>query len=400
MLGRRSLLAGASGAALLAGNARAASAPVRIGVLTDMSGVLSSVLGTGSVDGARMAIEDAGNKAAGLPVELVFADHQNKADIALGIARKWIDEDGVDLVMDLGSSAAAIAVEGLVKDKNKVCIVTGAASSDITGKFCNRNTFHWGYDTYMQSAAVASELTRRGGDTWFFITVDYAYGQALETDSRAQIEKLGGKVLGGVRHPANTTDFSSYLLQAQSSGAKMIGLATTGSDLERVVQQGAEFGIWAKQKAAAFGLQLYYVPSIGVQAMQGILHNSIFYWDRTNETRAFARKFWARNGKPPAETHAVNYSAATQYLKAINAAGSKDPDAVLKALHAMPVNDVVTPEGTVRADGRLIRPTFLVAVKKPSEVKEVWDCLEVVSTIPGDQAFRPAAESACPLLKA
>ena len=400
MLGRRSLLAGASGAVLAGGGVRAASAPLRIGVLTDMSGVLSSVLGTGSVDGARMAIEDFGGNAAGIPVDLVFADHQNKADIALGIARQWIDEKGVDLVMDLGSSAAAIAVEGLAKEKNKVCIITGAASSDITGRFCNRNTFHWGYDTYMQSAAVASELTRQGGDTWFFISVDYAYGQALESDSRAAIEKQGGKVLGGVKHPPNTTDFSSYLLQAQSSGAKVIGLATTGSDLERVVQQGAEFGIWGKQKAAAFGLQLYYVPSIGVQALQGILHDSIFYWDRTDETRAFSRRFWARNGKPPAETHAVNYSAVTQYLKAVASAGSKDPDAVLKALHGMPVKDVVTPEGNVRADGRLIRPTFLVAVKKPDQVKETWDCLEVVSTIPGDQAFRPAADSACPLLKA
>lgn len=401
MLSRRQFCLGTSALALGAfGPAKAQGNSITIGVLTDMSGALSSVLGKGSVDGARMAIEDFGGSVNGLPVKLVFADHQNKPDIASTVARRWIDEDGVDLVMDLGSSAAAIAVQNIVRDKNKIIIVTGAASSEITGRFCNPNSFHWGYDTYMQSAAVAAELTRQGGNTWFFLTADYAFGHALEADARRKIEENGGRVLGSVRHPANSNDLSSFLLQAQSSGAKMIGIASAGDDMERVIKQGAEFGIWQKQKAAAFGLQLYNIPSIGLDPMQGILHNSIFYWDRNEASRAFGKRFWERNGKPPAETHAVNYSAATAYLKAVKAAGSKDTQAVLKALHSLPVEDAVTPSGQVRKDGRLIRPTFLVEVKPKAQIKDTWDVLTVKSEIPGELAFRPVADSACPLLKA
>jgi len=400
MLSRRQFCAGASAIALSSVSpARGQGTSITIGVLTDMSGALSSVLGKGSVDGARMAIEDFGGSVNGLPVKLIFADHQNKPDIASTVARKWIDEDGVDLVMDLGSSAAAIAVQNIVREKNKIIIVTGAASSEITGRFCNPNSFHWGYDTYMQSAAVAAELTRQGGNTWFFLTADYAFGHALEADARRKIEENGGRVLGSVRHPANSNDLSSFLLQAQASGAKMIGIASAGDDMERVIKQGSEFGIWQKQKAAAFGLQLYNIPSIGLDPMQGILHNSIFYWDRNEASRAFGKRFWELNGKPPAETHAVNYSAATSYLKAVKAAGSKDTQAVLKALHSLPVDDAVTPGGQVRKDGRLIRPTFLVEVKPKAQIKEVWDVLTVKSEIPGELAFRPAAESACPLLK-
>ncbi|MBS0560054.1 MAG: ABC transporter substrate-binding protein [Proteobacteria bacterium] len=408
MLSRRSLFALTAGAGLAGAGAtipgrraRAASQTLKIGVITDMTGPLSSVLGMGSVEGARMAVEDFGGSAAGMPVEIVYADHQSKADIALSIARKWIDEDGVDMLLDIGNSAAAIAVEGLLKEKNRIGIITGAASSDITGKFCNNNTFHWGYDTYMQSAAPAGALTRQGADTWFFITIDYAFGHSLEADATARIIKDGGKVLGSVRHPANSTDFSSYLLQAQSSGAKAIGVANAGSDMEHCLKQGAEFGIWQKQKAAVFGMQMYNVPAIGQQTMQGIIHNSVFLWDRTPETIAFSDRFRPRNGgKPPAETHAVNYSGALQYLKAVKAVGGKDPAAVSKALHEMPVEDFVSVKGSVRKDGRLIRPTFLLRVKKPDQVKAVWDCLEVIDTIPGDQAFRPASESACPLMKA
>lgn len=401
MLSRRQFCVGTSALALGGvGSAKAQGTSLTIGVLTDMSGALSSVLGKGSVDGARMAIEDFGGSVNGQAVKLVFADHQNKPDIASTVARKWIDEDGVDLVMDLGSSAAAIAVQNIVKDKNKIIIVTGAASSEITGRFCNTNSFHWGYDTYMQSAAVAAELTRQGGNTWFFLTADYAFGHALETDARKKIEENGGRVLGSVRHPANSNDLSSFLLQAQASGAKMIGIASAGDDMERVIKQGSEFGIWQKQKAAAFGLQLYNIPSIGLDPMQGILHNSIFYWDRNEASRAFGKRFWERNGKPPAETHAVNYSAATSYLKAVKAAGSKDTQAVLTALHSLPVEDAVTPSGQVRKDGRLIRPTFLVEVKPKSQIKDTWDVLTVKSEIPGELAFRPVADSACPLLKA
>lgn len=402
MISRRMFCAGASMLALSVtstGAARANAPVVKIGVLTDMSGPLSAVLGEGSVDGTRMAIEDFGGSVGDMKIELLYADHQGKADVSSGIARRWIDEENVDLILDLGNSAAAIAAQKIVEDKNKIIIVTGASSSDITGKYCNRNSFHWGYETYMQSAAVAAELTRGGGDTWFFITADYAYGHALEADAQKSLEAVGGKVVGSVKHPANTHDFSSLLLQAQNSGAKMVGIASAGDDLERIIKQGAEFGNWQTQKAAAFGLQLYNVPAIGLEPMEGILHNSIFYWDRNDDTRKLSRRFWERNGKPPAETHAVNYSATTQYLKAISEAGSKDTDAVLAALHKMPVNDVVSPDGHVRADGRLIRPTHIVRVKKAADVKETWDCLEVVTEIPGDLAYRPVADSACPLLK-
>jgi branched-chain amino acid transport system substrate-binding protein len=402
MLSRRSFcqVTAASGLAVASRRARAASQTVKIGVLTDMTGPLSSVLGMGCVEAARMAAEEFGGTVASMPIEVVFADNQSKPDIALSIARKWIDEDGVDLLLDIANSSVAIAVEGLVKDKNKIGIITGAASSDITGKFCNRNTFHWGYDTYMQSAAVAGELTRLGDDTWFFLTIDYAYGHALEADARARVEKQGGKVLGAIRHPAGTQDFSSFLLQAQASGAKVIGVANSGDDMERALKQGAEFGIWKKQKATCFGMQLYNVPAIGLQTMQGVLHNSIFLWDRTDETRAFSQRFRLRNGgKPPAETHAVDYSGALQYLKAVKAAGTKDTDAVVKALHELPVDDLVSVKGTVRKDGRLIRPTFLLEVKKPEDVKATWDCLEVRSIIPGEQAFRPLGESACSLVR-
>ncbi len=386
-------------ASLLARRSRAADA-VRIGVLTDMTGSLSAVLGTGSVDGARMAIEDFGGTVAGMPVDLVFADHQNKADVGVAIARRWLDEGGVDMIMDYGNSAIAIACQSIVRDKNRISIVTGASSSDITGKFCNPNAFHWGYDTYMMSAALASDLTAQGGESWFFITADYAFGYALEGDASRKIEARGGKVVGRARFPMNTPDMAAFLLQAQGSGAKVVGLVASVDDLERLIKQGDEFGIWRKQKAVAFGLQMYNVVAIGVEHMQGIVHNSIFYWDRDDKTRAFGRRFWQRNGKPPAETHAVNYSAVTQYLKAIRAAGSKDTSAVLKALHALPVDDVVTPGGQMRVDGRLIRPTFLLEVKPKEQVKEIYDVFTVVREIPAAEAFRPLSESACPLVKA
>ncbi|MDB5511922.1 MAG: transporter permease [Enterovirga sp.] len=401
MLTRRAFTAGvgAAGLGAAASRARASDKVVKIGVLTDMSGALSSVLGTGSVDGARMAIEDFGASVAGMPVQLVFADHQLKPDIASTVARRWMDEEGVDLILDLGSSSAALAVQSVVASKNKIIIVTGAATSDITGKSCTRNSFHWGYDTYMQSAAVAAELTRRGGDTWFFIVVDYAYGHTLEADARGKILQSGGRVLGSVRHPPDAQDLSSFLLQAQGSGAKMIGIGSAGDFMDRVIRQGAEFGVWGKQTAVAFGLQLYNIPAIGVKNMQGIVHNSIFYWDTNDQTRAFSKRFRDRNGKPPAETHAVNYSAVTSYLKAVRAAGTKDTEAVLKALRELPVQDAVTPNGQVRQDGRLIRPTYLTEVKKPADVKAEWDCLNVIGEIPADQAFKPLNESACPLVK-
>lgn len=390
-------LAGVS--SLMVRRARAATAPVKIGVLTDMNGPLSSVLGTGSVDGARMAIEDFGGSVLGTPVELVSADHQSKPDVGSAIARKWLDEQGVDMIMDYGNSAVALACINIVREKNKVTIVTGASSSDITGKFCTPNSFHWGYDTYMMTAPVASELTAEGHSTWFFITADYAFGLAMQRDATAKVEAGGGKVLGGVRFPLNTSDMSSYLLQAQASGAKAIGVVAAVADLERLMKQGDEFGLWKKQHAAVFGLQMNDVVSIGAEHMQGVVHDSIFYWDLNAKTRDFGERFWKRNGKAPSETHAVNYSAVTQYLKAIRAAGTKESGPVLKALHAMPVSDLVTQGGTVRADGRLIRPTYLLRVKPADQVKRKYDVFTLVREIPGSEAFRPLSESACPLIR-
>ena len=391
-------LAGASGLLAPRGG-RAAPGPVRIGVLTDMTGALSSVLGTGSVDGARMAVEDFGGAVAGMPVQLLFADHQNRPDVGTGIARRWFDEDGVDLVMDYGNSAIAIACSGLAREKDRISMVSAAASSEITGRFCNPNTFHWGYDTYMQSAALASDLTARGGDTWFLVTADYAFGYALEGDAARKVEANGGRVLGRVRFPLGSADMASYLLQARGSGAKVVGLIASVDDLEKLLKQGAEFGTWRRQKPVAFGLQLYNVVSIGVDLMEGVVHNSIFYWDLDDGTRAFGRRFWRRNGKPPAEAHAVNYSAATQYLKAVRAAGTKDTAAVLRALRGMPVDDPVTRGGRVRADGRMVRPTHLLEVKPKERVRETYDVFAVLREIPGDEAFRPLAESACPLVR-
>lgn len=391
------VLAGASG--LMFGRAHAAMAPVKVGVLTDMNGPLSSVLGLGSVDGARMAIEDFGGSVLGTPVELVFADHQSKPDVGASIARKWLDEDGVDLIIDYGNSAVALACINVVHEKNKITIVTGAASSDISGKFCTPNSFHWGYDTYMQTAPVTAELTAEGNDTWFFITVDYAFGIAMQRDATAKLEAASGKVLGAVRFPLDTSDMSAFLLQAQASGAKAIGIIAAAADLERLMKQGDEFRLWEKQRAAVFGLQMNDVVSIGAAHMQGVVHDSIFYWDLNDRTRDLGERFWKRNGKPPSETHAVNYSAVTQYLKAVRAAGTKETGPVLKALHEMPVDDLVTPGGTVRLDGRLVRPTYLLKVKPAEQVKRKYDVFELVREVPGSEAFRPLALSACPLVK-
>jgi branched-chain amino acid transport system substrate-binding protein len=401
-LSRRAFGATAVAGAVSLAAGRGYAAPgdkVKIGVLTDMSGVLSAVLGQGSVDGTRMAVEDFGGTVAGMPVEVVFADHQNKPDIGSAIARRWLDQEGVDVITDLGNSAVAIACQTIVKEKNKVIIISEASSSDLTGKFCNPHSFHWGYDTYMQSAGTATELTQQGGDSWFFLTADYAFGHALEGDATRKVEENGGKVLGKLRFPPNTLDMASLLLQAQTSRAKVIGLIASGDDVERFMKQGSEFGIWKKQKAAVFGLQLYNVMSIGVESMEGVVHNSIFYWDRDDKSRDFARRFWKRNGKPPSEAHAIAYSAATQYLKAVRAAGSRDTAAILKALNELPVDDLVTPNGKVRADGRLMRPTFLLEVKPKSEIKETWDVFKVIKELSPEKSFRPLSESACPLIK-
>lgn len=392
-------------AALLAGFALAAPLAsaqdkkgVKIGVLGAVSGPYGDVGGHGSVVAAQMAIADFGGSVLGKPIELVSADHQSKPDTAVTIARTWIDVDGVDVITDLSTSPVAIAVQKLAADKKRITLNSTASTDALTNHDCTPYGAHWTYDSYSIGKVVASGIAKPGS-TWFFLTVDNAGGAGLQNALTPFLLAKGAKIVGSVRHPINTTDMSSFLLQAQGSRAKMIGIASAGDDMERAVRQGGEFGLWRQQQAVAFGMQLYNVPSVGVAAMRGILHNSIFYWDRTEATRAFSKRLWAILGKPPAETHAVNYSAAGAYLRAVQAAGTKETEPVLAALRAMKVDDVVTPGGQVRADGRLVRPTFLLEVKAPDQVKETWDVFTVKGEIPGDVAFRSPADSACPLLR-
>jgi branched-chain amino acid transport system substrate-binding protein len=390
-------------AALLpVGRATAADdGPVKIGVITDMSSVLAAVSGPGSVDGARMAIEDFGGSVLGKPIELVSVDHQGKPDIASATARRWFDQEGVDMTMDFVSSAVGIAVLNVAKEKNKITLVTGAASSDFTSKLCTDKSFHWGYDTYQQSSVVPPALVKEGFDTWFFITADYAFGHALERDATRKIEQAGGKVVGGVRSPINTPDYSSFLLQAISSGAKVVGIAAATDDLQRLVKQAREFNlITAERKAVALPIQATDVYGVGLEAMQGVRFSTVFYWDYDEKTRGFSKRFEARNGKPPSEVHAMNYSAVLHYLKAVKAAGSKDTAAIANKMRELPVEDAVTsPPAHIREDGRLLRTVYLGEVKKPSESKGGWDLYKDLKPIPGEQAFRPVSESECPLVK-
>ncbi|MCC7042731.1 MAG: ABC transporter substrate-binding protein [Acidobacteria bacterium] len=378
-----------------------ASVPIRIGVLTDMTGVLSDTLGMGSVEGARLAVEEFGGSVLGRKIEVVHADHQNKADIGANVARKWIDTENVGVILDLGNSAVAIAVQNIAKDKNRISIATGAASSELTNKHCNANSFHWGYDSYQFAKASTAELVKAGGDTWFFITADYAFGHGLEADTRRAVEAAGGKVLGAVRHPANNMDFSALLLQAQASKAKVIGLATAVADLQNVIKQGTEFKVFGdRQKVAAMPMLLVDVHSVGLKSARGTTLSSIFYWDANDGARAFSKKFAAKMGRPPTEAHAITYSAALHYLKAVKAANTLDTAAVIAKMKEMPVQDQVTPKpARLREDGRLMRDALLVRVKSPEESRAPWDYFQVLGPIAAENAFRPLSESDCTLVR-
>lgn len=391
----------AAGLALLAavGHAQAQDGPVKIGVLTDMSSSLSDTQGMGSVEGARLAIEDFGGTVLGRKIELVHADHQNKADIGATIARRWFDTEDVRLIVDLGNSSVGLATQGIAKDKDRITIATGAATSELTGKACSPNSFHWGYDSYQFSGAAPAQMVKAGLDTWFFVTADYAFGYALENDTRKVVEAAGGKVLGSVRHPINTQDFSSFLLQAQGSGAKVIAIASAVGDLQNALKQGQEFQIFGKKQVpSAMALLLVDVKSVGLQATQGTSISTVFYWDQDDATREFAKRFRARMQRPPSEAQAMNYSGVLHYLKAVKAAGTTETQAVLKKMKETPVDDLMTKQAKIRADGRLMRDVRLAKVKTPAESKGDWDFFEIGVTVPGEQAFRPAADSACPLL--
>jgi len=373
---------------------------VKIGILNDQSGVYADFGGKYSFEAAKMAVEDFGGKVLDAPIEVVTADHQNKPDIASNIARQWYDTEQVDSVMELTTSSVALAVQALSKDKKKITMTTGAATTELTGAQCSPYGFHWAYDTHALAVGTGGALVKEGGDTWFFLTADYAFGYSLEENTSEFVKSQGGTVVGAVRHPLSTTDFSSFLLQAQSSGAKVIGLANAGLDTQNSIKQAAEFGITqGGQKLAALLFTLAEVHGLGLEAAQGLNLTESFYWNRTPETAEFGKRFMERTGVMPNMIHAGTYSAVLQYLKAIEAAGSDDADAVSAKLHEMPVNDVFAPNGKVAANGRMISDVYLMEVKKPDEVTEDWDYYKVLATIPGDEAYVDPAKSGCPLVQ-
>ena len=378
-----------------------AQEPVRIGVLNDQSSVYADFQGRGSVLAAQMAVEDYGGRAAGRKVEVVFADHQNKPDVGSVIARKWLDEDGVSLVIDLPNSAVALAVNEIVRQKNKVLIGSGAGTSELTGSKCSPNTVHWTYDTWAYGHSLAKAVVARGGKNWFFITADYAFGHDLERQATDQLMKDGGKVVGGVRAPLGTPDFSSFLLQAQASGAQVVALAVAGGDTTTSLKQAAEFGLPAKQSMVSLIFTLNNVPALGLKASQGVLTVNPFYWDMNEETRAFSRRFQKRahNGAMPNDMQAGVYSAVLHFLKAVDkVGGAGDGKAVVAAMKAMPTDDPLFGKGRIREDGRKLHPMYLLQVKSPEESKGDWDYYKVISTIPAEQAFRPMNEGNCPLV--
>ena len=377
---------------------------IKIGVLTYMSGLYSELGGAGSTVAAQMAVEDSGLAAKGWKVEVISADHQNKPDVATNIARQWIDVEKVDIFMDVLNSGVALAVNNLVREKNSILIDTGAATSDLTNAQCSPNTIHWVYDTYMLANSTGRALVKAGGDTWFFLTADYAFGAALERDTTAVVVKSGGKVIGSVKHPLNSSDFSSFLLQAQASKAKIIGMANAGGDTTNTIKQASEFGIVAGgQKLAGLLLFITDVHSLGLKVAQGLNFTETFYWDLNDGTRAFSKRFSerAKNKAEPSMVQAGVYSGLIHYFKALEAMGGNPHDGakVVAKMKEMPTDDPLFGKGSIRVDGRKIHPAYLFEVKKPQESKGPWDYYKLVGTTPGDQAFRPLSESACPLVK-
>jgi branched-chain amino acid transport system substrate-binding protein len=399
-----SLLLGTALSLASASFAAAQDKTVKIGALSDQSGLYADLGGPGSTLAAQMAVEDSGLAAKGWKIDIISGDHQNKPDIGTAIARQWFDVDKVDAIVDVPNSGVALAVNNVVKEKNGVYINSGAATSDLTNAQCSPNTVHWTYDTYMLAHTTGQALVKAGGDTWFFLTADYAFGAALERDTTAVILANGGKVVGGVKHPLNTSDFSSFLLQAQSSKAKIIGLANAGGDTTNAIKQAAEFGIVkGGQKLAALLLFLTDVKAIGLETAQGLNFTETFYWDMNDQTRDFSKKFAARmkNGAPPTMVQAGVYAGLIHYFKALEALGGNPHDGikVVDKMKSMPTDDALFGKGEIEPNGRTIHSAYLFEVKKPSESKGPWDFYKLIGTVPGDQAFTPLAESKCALLK-
>lgn len=374
---------------------------VKIGLLTDMSGTYSDLAGQGGVIAAEMAIADFGGKVLGKPVELISADHQNKADVAATKAREWFDTQQVDTINGLVTSSVALAVQEVGKQKNRLTIVNGAASSRLTGEDCSPTGLHWAYDTYSLAIGTGNAVVKQGGDTWFFLTADYAFGHSLENDVSNIVKAKGGQVLGTVRHPFPASDFSSYLLQAQASGSKVIGLANAGNDTMNAIKQAHEFGIVAGgQQLAGLLVFITDVHSLGLDNAKGLLLTTGFYWDYDEQNRAWSQRFYDKHKAMPTMVHAGVYSSITHYLKAIEKAGTDDTAAVLQAMRDMPVDDFFARGGTVRADGRMVHEMYLAQVKQPEESKGEWDYYHIKQVIPGDEAYRPLAAGGCPLVNA
>ena len=398
--GVRNRVAGAVlASAIFATSSIAHDSPVKLGVLTDMSSLYADNGGRGSVIAAQMAVDDFKGKVLGRPVQIIAGDHQNKADVGSAIARRWLENEGVEVILDVPNSAVALAVQGITRDKKKLFLATGAATSRLTGDECSPTGIHWTYDTYALSQGTTRAISRLGAKTWFFLSADYSLGSQLEADSRKVIEATGGKVVGAVKHPINTPDFSSFLLQAQSSKADVIALADAGGDFINAVKQAGEFGITRGQKLAGLIVFIADIDSLGLQSAQGLMLSSAFYWDLNDETRAWSKRFIERTGKVPTMIHAGTYGAVTHYLKAVEAAGTLDGPTVAAKMREMPVNDFMTHNGKIREDGRLVRDMYLFRVKSPEESKYRFDYYQLLATIPGDEAFRPMEDGGCPLVK-
>ncbi|MCX7306571.1 MAG: ABC transporter substrate-binding protein [Afipia sp.] len=376
--------------------ANAQSSPVKIAVMEDMGGPLSASTGNGSVIAAKLAIQDFGGQVLGAPIALVIGDHQNKADIAVGLARSWYDTDNVSAIVGLGNSSAALAVRALSREKSKLDIVVSGGSSDLTGKACSPTGFHWVYDTYALAKSTGGAAVRAGSDTWFFITADYAFGHALERDTTNVVLANKGRVLGAVRAPLGTPDFSSFLLQAQSSKAKIIGLANAGNDTSTAIKQAGEFGIVkAGQKMAGLLVFITDIHAIGLQLAQGLLLTEAFYWDLDPQTREWSARFFKEHKAMPTMLQAGIYSAVTHYLKSVKAVGSADPAKVAAQMRETKINDFFTKDATIRSDGRVIRDMYLFEVKKPEESSKPWDYYKLIAKVPGSEVFRSLEEGQC-----
>jgi branched-chain amino acid transport system substrate-binding protein len=380
--------------------AQAGTDTIKIGVLTDMNGVTADITGKGSVTAAQMAVEEFGGSVLGKKIEVIFADHQHKVDVGTTIVRQWFDVDHVDAVVDVPNSGVALAVQTLARDKKKIVMFSGAGTTALTNDQCSPYGFHWTYDTYGLSHGTASAVVKAGGTTWFILAADYAFGQQLQKDTTDVVEANGGKVLGAVRHPLNTPDFSSYLIQAQASGAKVIGIANAGNDTVNAIKQAQEFGLVDQNHSlAALILMLQDVHSIGLKAAQGTYLTTASYWDIDEASRAWSKQFFARMNMMPSMIHAGVYGSVLHYLKAIRTAGSDDPDKVAAAMRAMPINDAFTHDAHIRADGHVMREMYLARVKKPSESKAPWDYFEIVRKIAPEEAVWPLSESTCGMVK-